>query len=199
MKKLLAICLLALVWGGASAMGPVEFGVKAGMNASRFKISKTNFFSEAGRARTGYHAGLFSRVYLMNMHVQPELVYNWNCYELESALAGNGTQARAKVQTLEMPVLAGFNLLFVRFQAGPVFNVMNKTSDVAGKRIQFGEIMKPTVSYSAGVGIDLMKLSFDVRYNGMFTKKELHAWDETQSYDFKANFGGWMFSLGYIF
>lgn len=202
MKKLFIISVLAFACGGAAAMGPVGFGVKAGVNAANFKLAKTSFGENVrafGGGRTGYHAGVFTRFDFLNFSVQPELLYNVNRYDLELQQAGSVGKGKVRIQTLEMPVMAGFSLLFLRLQAGPVFNLANKSSDLSGQRIHMGEMTKPTISYSTGVGLDIFKFTLDVRYNGMFERKKQFVEFDGGSHEFKGNFDGWTFGVGYRF
>ena len=188
---------------GAYAIGPVDFGIKAGVNTANFDLNKSNIgdnFKVLNDSRTGYHAGVFMRLNFLSFHIQPEFLYNWNSYKMEMWARGSNVDeiSKVKVQTLEVPVLAGLDILFLRLNAGPVFNLMNKTS-VSGHVVDDVEVTKPSVGFAAGLGIDLMKFSIDVRYNGQFSRSKNRITIEQDSYDFKSNFQGWTFSLGYRF
>lgn len=194
----------------ASAMGPVDFGVKAGINTGNFRLKNsalTDNLHIINEARTGYHAGVFMRLSALGLHVQPELVYNWNKYNTNvwrSETAGSDEivmrryESKISVQTLEVPVLVGIEILFLRLNAGPVFNIMNKTSS-SGGIVRDADVMKPSVSFAAGAGIDLMKFSLDVRFNGQFKRAQNNLTIDDSRYNFKSNFRGWTFSLGYKF
>ena len=70
-------------------------------------------------------------------------------------------------------MLASFRLLNpLRIYAGPVFTVMNDCKQKSGgDLLDFGRV-RPSVSYTAGAGIVLMRhLLIDVRYNGQFRSK----------------------------
>lgn len=202
-KGFLIIAATLLATAGANAMGPIDFGIKAGLNTGNFDLNKKTF-SDAYRllsnAKTGYHAGAFMRLNFLAFHVQPELVYNWNGYDITTIPTGldGEKKSKVKVQTLEVPVLAGIDILFLRVNAGPVFNIMTKSSTSKGT-IENVDTMKPTVSFAAGVGVDLMKFSFDVRYCGQFTKTDSTITIGNETLDYKNNFQGWQFSLGYKF
>ena len=195
---------MAMFSAGAFAMGPVDFGIKAGINTGNFDLNNKKFgesFYLINDSRTGYHAGVFMRLNFLGLHVQPEFLYNWNRYDMTALdrSAGNGeTKTKVKVQTLEVPVLAGLDILFLRLNAGPVFNLMNKSSVSKGS-VGDVDILKPTVSFAAGIGIDLMKVCVDVRYNGQFKKTSNSVTIGNDTKDFKSNFQGWTFSVGYKF
>lgn len=203
MKKIfiLAACMFAA--GTASAAGPLEYGVKAGVNSSNFDLVKNNLeqtYLSFNKARTGYFAGAWMRLNLGTMFVQPEIQYNWNAYDagVWDSSFGDGQNSKIKVQTIDVPALVGFKLLVLRLNAGPVFTVMNKTKTKGG-RVQSADVLKPTVSYTAGFGLDIAKVALDVRYNGMFarTKQSLQIGD--RSFPSKINSRGWSVSLGYAF
>lgn len=193
---------------GAFAGGPlVEFGVKAGINTGNFDLNKINFnnaYYLVNEARTGYHAGVFMRLDFVALHLQPEFNYNFNRYDMK--VLGHGDSAtqstnKVRVQTFEVPVLVGFDLLFLRFNAGPVFNVWNDTSMKSGATtVADVDITKPSVSWAAGLGVDLMKVSLDIRYNGQFKRADQNiSISESDAFNFKNNFRGWTFSVGYTF
>ncbi len=199
MKKLFFILCAAVVAGSASA---VDFGVRVGVNSSNFEMKNAslgNNYIAFNKAKTGYHAGLWSRIDLGSIFVQPEILYNWNSYDMD---VWNDPTSRysgkIKVQTLEVPALVGVSLLFLRLNAGPVFNVMNKTSR-SGDLIESADVLKPSVSYAAGFGFDIMKLSLDVRYNGDFERTKQTVEIGGESYASKTNFRGWTVGLGYRF
>lgn len=203
MKKLIlsAVCLCAAV--AANAAGPIEFGVKAGVNSSNFDLDKNNFentYLSFNRARTGYHAGAWVRVGLGGLFVQPEFLYNWNAYDASVWQRNGSTEgtAKIKVQTFEVPTLIGWNLLLLRLNAGPVFTVMNKTQTKGGV-VKSASVMKPTVSYTAGFGLDIVKIAIDVRYNGMFARTKQTLDIGSESFRSKTNTRGWTVSLGYSF
>ncbi len=199
MKKVLIVCALALFTGGAFAAGPVEFGVKAGLNSANFDFNRhhlSDSYYAFSKARTGYHAGAWMRLGFAGMFVQPEFLYNWNRYDMNVLDGGRQSTSKIRIQTLEVPVLAGWRLLVLRLNAGPVFNLMNKTSH-SGGLVDQADMLKPSVSYTAGLGFDIMKLSLDLRYNGTFERAKQTVEVNGSSYPLRTNFRGWTFSLGW--
>ncbi len=204
MKKLLIIGIAALFGSGAMAMGPVDFGLRGGLNSVNFDFDHNNLgdsWLAFSKGRTGYHAGVWMRLDLGAVFVQPEFLYNWNRYDLRmwSDPALSMAKSKIKVQTFEVPVLVGMKLLFLRVNAGPVFNIMNQTKHSGGGAIDDAEVMKPSVSYTAGFGLDISKVSLDIRYNGMFEKAKQTVWIGDESYKQGTNFRGWTFGLGWRF
>lgn len=204
MKKIfiLAVCMISATAANAAG-GLLEYGVKAGVNSSNFDLTKNNLeetYLSFNKARTGYHAGAWMRVNLGAIFVQPEVIYNWNAYDagIWGTTFDNGNNSKIKVQTVDVPALLGFKLLVLRLNAGPVFTVMNKTKTKGGV-VTSADVLKPTVSYTAGFGLDIAKVALDVRYNGMFAKTKQSLQIGDRSFASKINSRGWSVSLGYAF
>jgi hypothetical protein len=198
MKKLLIVSVLSLFAGGVFAAGPLEFGVKAGLNSTNFDFNRHelgNSYFAFSKARTGYHAGAWMRLGFAGMFVQPEFLYNWNKYDMK-VVGQSLSTSKIKVQTLEVPALVGWKILVLRVNAGPVFNLMNKTSHSGGV-VQQADMLKPSISYTAGVGLDVWKVSFDMRYNGLFERAKQTVEIDGNSHRLPTNFRGWTFSLGW--
>lgn len=199
MKKLLIISVFALLAGGATAAGPVEFGVKAGLNSANFDFNRhhlSDSYYAFSKARTGYHAGAWMRLGFAGMFVQPEFLYNWNRYDMNVLNGSQEATSKIRVQTLEVPVLAGWKLFVLRVNAGPVFNLMNKTKHSGGV-VERADMLKPSVSYTAGFGLDISNVSVDLRYNGTFERAKQTVEVNGESYPLRTNFRGWTFSLGW--
>lgn len=204
-KKLFVATLMSLIAYSSFAIGPkIDFGVKGGINTTNFDLNKIRFDNAywlINESRTGFHAGVFMRVNLIGFHIQPEFNYNWNSYKMNilPQTAGDKSVTRVHVQTLEVPVLLGMRLLFLRLNAGPVFNVMTDTSTGSGSKADV-RIQKPSVSYAAGLGVDMWDLSLDIRYNGQFVRATQNLVIGDQGpFNFRNNFRGWTLSLGYTF
>lgn len=194
-RKLLLITLLTAFSFAAGAKGLVSFGVKAGLTTQNLKFANGSDLSAS--SKTGYHFGLVSRVNLLLFHVQPEILYSHNAYDLSSA---GGPASKVNLNTVDVPVLAGLRLLWFRLQAGPMFNVMSESSVADKADITYDKVTKPPVSYLLGVGLDLGKLNIDVRYNGQFKRAEQHIQLGQQPVEsYKSRFNNWMFSVGVLF
>ena len=207
MKKIVLAAVMAIFAFSASAqiMGPINFGIKAGVITDNIEILKGN---KSGSYLTsdvtlGWQVGLVSRVNLPMFHIQPEILFNMHRYDLESnADGGNISQAEVKLNTVDVPIMLGLRLLMLRFQAGPVFNLMTETK-VKNNRGEsyFVDIDRPSVSFAAGVGVDIWKFNIDARYNGNFSKvrQDIQIGQDGDNYNYRSKFNNWTFSLGYMF
>lgn len=200
MKKFFIVAITILAMASASA---ADFGLRAGVNSSRFDLSHANLsddFLAFNKARTGWHAGAWMRLDMGMFFVQPELLYNYNSYDMNTwtTPASAKSTSKIKVQTLEVPALIGIKLLVLRLNAGPVFNLMSETSHSGGD-VEQADVLKPAVSYTAGLGVDLSHVSLDVRYNGGFSRTKQTVEIGGESYASRTNFRGWTVGVGYAF
>ncbi len=205
MKKMILSAVAAMLAFGASAqMGPIDFGVKGGFitdNIDILKGSKSGTATISSDPTAGWQVGFVSRINLPTFHIQPEILFNMHRYDLQAYASGNIASADIKVNTVDVPVMAGLRLFMLRFQAGPVFNVMTdtKVKDNNGESL-FVDIVRPSVSFAAGIGADIWKLNFDVRYNGNFTRVEQDIQVANgDNYTYDSNFNNWTFSVAYMF
>ena len=198
MKKLILVCAVLCLTAATASAQLVRFGVKGGlsMHSTDIKgdwlvggdqIIDANMKSK----NVGYHFGIMSRISipLTGLYVQPELVYNHAAYKLEI-----GNTETVKYNNIELPVLLGFKILFLRLQAGPTFTLGSFNSDG-----DIFDIKRPDVGFQAGLGLTIKNITLDVRYQGYFEKKWKDIHFEDLGNKFKANDGFWNVSLGYFF
>lgn len=168
MKKTLLIILFAVIAGVASAQ-PIKLGVKAGMSFNSVDVSSVeDAFSKIKSKDVGLTMGLVSRfsIPFTGMFAQPELVYNHSRYKVTNA---SGDKFNISYNNIELPVLVGLNLLFVRLNAGPVFNIATFESGSNNYNIK-----RPDLGYVAGFGLSFAKFDLDLRWQGYFRGKKKH-------------------------
>lgn len=216
MRKLL-LTVLSVVLGTALMAQMPNIGLRVGLTAATITTDLSeNFTSEN---TLGYQGGAFVRMNFGKMYVQPELIYNHRSTKLEYdvypvADLGDmtiGAKTDMKIGTFDIPVILGFKildtkLLNVRFFAGPVVSFATSkslsytytTND--GEEFD-GEVYDPltvddfnqTTWYGqAGVGVDALFLTFDIRY-----EKGLSDLYNSGDVNFKNNV--WVFTLGFKF
>lgn len=208
MKRLLLAAMMAVFAVSASAQitGPINFGVKAGLIVDNIDIKKggkSGVTTLSSDPTLGWQVGLVSRINLPMFHIQPEILFNMHRYDLETvATGGSASKAEIKINTVDVPVMVGLRLLMLRFQAGPVFNVMTE-SKVKHNRGEshYVTVDRPTVSFAAGIGVDLWKLNIDARYNGNFKRvqQDIQVGQDGDNHTYRTNFNNWTFSLAYMF
>ena len=177
MKKIILIsCIVIAASVTAMAQLPnFAFGIKGGANFSKLK-TVDNLTDE--NSIVGYHVGVFTRLGVAGLYLQPELYLGSkgnNFIKIEDT-SGNEVQANGKVRftTLDLPLLIGTKIgpskLNLRFMAGPVASFVineNTTFDSAYRNISdFGNYKKQNWAYQAGAGVDVGNMTVDLRYEG---------------------------------
>lgn len=167
MKKLM---LLAIIFTGISLSAQnASFGLKGGVNYGAtgeygsFSDVSGDFNSsfEDGENKTGFHAGVFAKIEVLGIFIQPELLY--------SELNTEYSAFDYKLGKIDAPVLVGIHLLGpLNIKAGPSFQYILK-NELENTRLSIGDVENDiSVGYQVGAGLDLGRLGFDVRYEGAF-------------------------------
>lgn len=165
MKKTIITFVLMLLASSAFAQIPgISFGPKIALNFSKFS---TNYDEVEASMKPGFDLGLFAR-FGNKLYLQPELTYSFQSSKIKN-IADEMANFSLKTSTLDVPVLIGYKLLDLgagnlRAFAGPNFSfVLGDNFD------EFGNAASFNVGGQAGLGIDLLKLTIDVRYGYIFT------------------------------
>ncbi|MFD1255374.1 porin family protein [Mucilaginibacter terrae] len=176
MKKaiyILAISLCTAASASAQFIPRVEFGAKAGVNLSSF--STENTLSSENKA--GYLAGFWARVGTAGIHFQPELYFTAKNVEFRDA--ATSTQNTAKFKSIDLPLLVGTKFgMFgsgVRLNTGPLvsFAVSNDQSvGTAFANASRLRVKDQNYAWQFGVGLDVQKVSLDLRYELGLNKLE---------------------------
>jgi len=181
MKKLLVFVLTVFI--SLPVISQINFGVKLGVNTSSITMAdaktvtsgSTSYLVEKAKgANYGIHGGLFLRVKILMLYIQPEVLLSTGSNEY--TVTNVGTQIDSiKTQNfnkLEIPVMLGLKFGPLRINAGPSASLMlNSPADLI-KDPDF-KTMHSNMSYGyqAGVGLDLLnKLTIDLRYGGSLKK-----------------------------
>jgi hypothetical protein len=175
MKKLLLVLLVVFI--SLPSFSQIKFGIKAGAATTTVPTydiaTGTNNIKALKTAAWGFQGGLFLRLTLLGIYLEPEVVFATNSYDY--TVTENAIDA-IKSQTfnrLEIPVLLGFKLGPLRINAGPSAAIQIGSPKALINDPDFVNMYKgATFGYQAGVGFDLFKkLAFDVRYGGSLSGK----------------------------
>jgi hypothetical protein len=124
----------------------------------------------------GYQMGLFARVSLLGIYIQPEVLFSNAKSEIKftDVLDENAelvdVVGEVKLNKLDVPVLFGKRFLKIfRINAGPVFTLLlSQNVDQSGITDTYTDIetnyKNATVGAQIGAGLDLSILTIDVRY-----------------------------------
>ena len=207
MKKYLAIFLVLMFPLMAQAQF-LKFGIRGGLNSSHLNIDKTLVVTPGSEeyileglkdATYGFHAGVFMRVKVAMLSLQPELIFNSTGGEVKvTDIYGVEDIKSMNFNRVNVPVLVGLNLGPLRLHGGPVGTfTISSTSDL----FNYEENLKAaTFGYQAGVGIDLLKkITFDIRHEGNLSKLGSGVTVGGQDFTLDTRNPQWIFSLGIIF
>ena len=211
MKK--SFVLLVIMSMALAATAQIKFGIKGGLSTTELEpnqliITDRNDIEQLGltveNANYGVHLGLFTQIKIGKFFLQPEVLFNSNTVEYgiqDFADAGLIESLRSEsYQHLDIPVLMGFKFGPLRLGGGPVGHVFINSSselfDLDGYGQKFDEM---TWGWQAGVGLDLWKLMFDIRYEGNFNKFGEHITFHDQQFNFDQTPGRFVASVGISF
>jgi hypothetical protein len=183
MKKviLLVVTILAFQMAKAQDVPFFDLGIKAGMNGSWLGNLPEGADKKDG-LKYGFVAGVFARIKipLVGLYVQPEAVITQSGSKMKEITANQQVITPESTTTLtnfEIPILLGqrFGIgpLGIRINAGPDFiTVLSAKSKVgnADKVDIKDKINTFQVGLQAGVGVDISKFNFDLRYQHNFTQ-----------------------------
>jgi hypothetical protein len=212
MKKLIVIILVVLL--AVPAFSQFKFGIKAGVSTSSLSMATvktltsgtTSYTVDAlTTAKYGFNGGLFMRLTILGIYVQPELLFDTRTNEYNVTKLGPTpvtTIAKQSFNKLDIPVMLGFKLGPLRLNAGPSASILiNSPKDIINSPDYKGMYSKMTVGYQAGIGLDLLKtLTFDIRYEGSLKKYQNQIQNlagTSVNLDDRAN--AFIFSLGLFF
>lgn len=189
-NMMITLCMLAISYAANAQYDPAfRFGIKAGANLSNINGSNDLSLAPGGNAfnfkhndnrSLGFAGGVFFR-FGKTFFIQPEILLSqkggkFNVYK-DGVLNDNG-KVDVRFSNLDVPVLFGVRIAkFFRINAGPMASLRlsnnGKIGDsfdaVTGENSGAEFKNRLAFGYQAGVGVDLGRLSLDVRYEGNFT------------------------------
>ena len=173
MKKLfLTITLMALV---ISTFAQLDFGIKGSFNSSKFaagsplNYSYSDFVTDS---KSGYNLGVFARIKGKRLYFQPELLLcTKSSITNSTSVAGLAGNQKVNLKTIQVPLLLGiklldFKLASVRAFTGPAMSFVQNGSSISSNLPNFEpqNFKKNIWDWQLGAGIDVLKFTFDVRY-----------------------------------
>jgi hypothetical protein len=198
MKKLFfSICMLVSGAAAFAQLPSFNLGLKAGINTARLQSDLAD-----EENRLGVQFGVWSRIGGAGFYLQPELYLGSKGSKFTNIVMSNGNEVaeeeKVKFTTLDLPILlgskVGVGLLNVRFMAGPVISFVvdedNPISTASQDIRDFKNYKDNAWGLQAGAGVDISKLTFDVRYEAGISNVS-----NSDKYDQKTRL--WHISLGY--
>jgi len=192
MKKIVFVLLTVIASSTIADAQFLRYGIKGGINSSKIKVDKTfledivtpdgtrDFLLEQGDSKLGLHIGVFGRVQVLSLFIQPELLFTQTNGEFvitDQTDAQNTLNylVEQKFSKFDIPVMIGWKFGPAKLFLGPVASfVISEKSDfkeVLNVNAAENEFKKAVFGYQAGVGIDIFKFAtFDVKYEGNLSR-----------------------------
>ncbi len=174
MKKIVVFFMFISCTISFSQEKQTAFGVKAGLNyGDNGKIELNDITSTNANDRIGYHFGVFVRGGITeNLYIKPELLYTVNnsTYNLENS------KKEYSVKKLDLPILLGASVLGpIHIFGGPALQyiIENNLEDVKLNSVKNDF----TVGLHFGIGLQLNRINFDVRYERGLSKNKAESID----------------------
>ncbi|MGB3850142.1 MAG: porin family protein [Tunicatimonas sp.] len=174
MKNVLILAVCLLISTAASAQF-FTLGPKVGFSSSRFSVEEAQLV-RAGNATIGFHAGAFTRLSVLGIYLQPEVLFTQagGQIEIRDRVDDNFNQVQnLTYNKLDVPVMLGFRIGEVlRINAGPSFSlILGQDARTEGTTAEVrNNYESSTVGYQVGGGLDIGRLVLDVRYEGNLSK-----------------------------
>lgn len=171
MKKLM---LFAVLFSMAFAtQAQLKFGIKGGLSTSDIKPMELFTGQELNldlkEAGYGLHFGAFVRAQAGPIFIQPEALFNSFNAEYEISDISGSTVFKESYKNLDVPVIIGLKFGPLRMGAGPVAHInLDRSTTLSDEPNIDDNFEKTSFGYQAGIGLDIWKLNFDVRYEGNF-------------------------------
>jgi hypothetical protein len=195
MKKLIVISSLRIVFFQAKSQ-EISFGARAGMTRSSMVQHFADFANTD--AITGFTGGVYLKAKILGFFVMPELMYNQRGNDIQNV--GSNT-----IHYIDVPILFGkqFFKLF-RVNGGPVLQYALASSQINSSLYNNNSTVNNfVVGLQAGVGIDILKFSFDVRYDTNIsesgTVNMVSKVTTLPNYNYSSRASMWQFTVGYRF
>ncbi|MFH0757860.1 MAG: porin family protein [Bacteroidota bacterium] len=213
MRKLIIIVAAAFLLVPFADAQMFNIGLKAGLGLSNLKFDDLTGIgsgSDVYQLATGdrvaaYHVGLQTRITIATFFVQPELYFNDGGGTINT-IAANGASELLNVdlKTVNLPLMLGVKLGPARINVGPVGSYVLKEESIP---LEIGGVIEDYTlftsgmswGFQAGVGVDVSKISLDVRYEGSLSALGDSFTVGGQTFNLDARPRQWVFSLGFWF
>jgi hypothetical protein len=157
----------------------VQIGIKGGLitnwnKADDFINPGYNYkLSAISDLNVGFNFGLFSQFKLFNVLIQPEVLFTsvQNNLEYEDLRYNEVKKVRQEFNKLDIPVLGILKYKIIKLELGPVASILLEEKSFLFDEIDYKQKFRLlSLGYQAGIGLDISKIAFDIRYEGNLTR-----------------------------
>ena len=214
MKRIILIALLIIPLSMV-LNAQIKFGIKAGITSTSIKVDDIIAIDDASDieelaieglgSRIGLQGGVFSRITIAKLFIQPELLFTSTSGEIEitELLEDGSIENKIKDQEfkqIDIPIMIGYKVGPLRLQAGPIASiVIDSQSALLDYDNYEEEFNGATWGYQVGIGLDIKKITIDIKYEGNLSKlgDGVTIGGETQEFDSRNS--QFVFTLGFFF
>ena len=205
MKKTFVILLISLL--SAPVFSQIfTFGIKAGAESAvtpKYNVSSGTTNIEAMKdASWGFNGGVFFRIKLPVMYVQPEIIFASTSFDYRVTEPVVSEVKSQQFNHLSIPILLGAKLGPLRANIGPTASIRISSPKALIDHPDFGNMYKGALwGFQTGIGVDLFKkLTLDVRYAGGFGDKYGDSVTiGNQNYKLEHGLKSFLISAGFMF
>lgn len=217
MKRLIII-LIFIVSISLTANAQIKFGAKIGLTSTSIKLDETidnlsnsefdQLVVKGTNAKVGFQGGIFTRITILKLYIQPELLFTSTSGEVEITSIGGAqdgitTVKDQKFRQIDFPIMIGYKAGPLRLQAGPVGTIILSSDpalDIFENVDVEEEFNGATWGYQVGIGFDLFKkVTIDIKYEGSLSKLADGVSVGDKSYNFDSRNNQFVASLGFFF
>lgn len=217
MKRLIIILTLIVPLSLVSN-AQLKFGLKGGVTSTSIKVDDVieGTTSEDGfdklvvkgkDSKVGIQGGVFARLTIFKLYVQPELLFTSTGGEVEVTKIVDGEEkiynGEQKFRQLDFPIMLGYKAGPFRLQAGPVGTIMLSSDpalDMVDDIEAEEEFNGATWGYQVGIGFDILKkVTIDVKYEGNLSSLGDGVKIGKKNYDFDSRNNQLVASIGIFF
>lgn len=220
MKRLIIILTLLLPTVFI-ANAQLKFGVKGGITSTSIKVddvidvtsdpNATTFDKivvKGKNAKIGFQGGVFARLTIVKLYVQPELLFTSTSGEVEVTSLQSGTEIKSEIREqefrqIDFPIMVGYKAGPLRLQAGPVGTIILSSDPALDGFMEMDykeEFNGATWGYQVGIGFDLFKkVTIDVKYEGNLSKLADGVKIGNQNYNFDSRNNQFVANIGIFF
>ncbi len=196
-KYILTLSLVLIVL--TTIQSQVRLGIRGGISTYDLGVSDALKIVQSGNefllnvqdAKYGYHAGLVLQIKLAAFVIQPELLFNSNSVDYsfgESSSPSSGNIYTERYQNVDIPLLLGLKAGPMRLMAGPVGHYFLKsTSELFEFESYDQKFSSFTYGWQGGIGVDILNIMIDIRYEGNFWTFGDHIVFSGQRYNFASS------------
>lgn len=212
MKKLFVFVFVAFLCSNTIDAQDVKWGIRIGgsttsLDGNEIKVATggiDTFRLAIQDAKFGIHLGAFARIELGPMFIQPEILFNSSSvtYSKEDFTTLNSVPVLFKdtYNHLDIPIMIGVKMNALRLQGGIIGSILlSETTDLTEIATFEREADNISYGWQAGVGIDVARVSVDLKYEGNFNRFGDNITLVGNQYSFDARKNRFVVTMGFSF